>query len=64
MGPNTETILMANPVQALVVNFRAALLGTPFDWVGLGAAGVLGVVMFTVGGWYFRRTERAFADVI
>ena len=64
VGPNTEAILMANPVQALVVNFRAALLGTPFDWVGLGAAGVLGVVMFTVGGWYFRRTERAFADVI
>jgi lipopolysaccharide transport system permease protein len=64
VGPTTERILLANPVQAIVVNFRAALLGTPFDWPGLALAAALGVVLFFLGGRYFRRTERRFADII
>lgn len=64
VGPNTEIVMLANPMQAVVVNFRAALLGTPFDWAGLGIAAAIGVVLFAAGGWYFRRTERAFADMI
>ena len=64
VGPNAELVLLANPVQAIVLNFRAALFGLPFDWSGLGVAGAIGVVLFLAGGWYFRRTERAFADII
>ncbi|HEY3788895.1 MAG TPA: ABC transporter permease [Urbifossiella sp.] len=63
-GPNTAAILLANPVQAVIVNFRAALFGMPLDWPGLGGAAAIGIVLFVAGGWYFRRTERAFADVI
>jgi len=64
VGPETEAILMLNPVQVLIVNFRTAFLGAPLDWVGLGTASLIGVILFLAGGWYFRRTERAFADVI
>jgi lipopolysaccharide transport system permease protein len=64
VGPTTEIVLLFNPVQASITNFRAALLGTPFDWLGLIVAGLLGLLLFAGGGRYFRRTERAFADVI
>jgi lipopolysaccharide transport system permease protein len=64
VGPEASAVLLANPVQAVVVNFRAAVLGTPFDWLGLGVAAAIGMALFAAGATYFRRTERAFADVI
>ena len=64
MSPEAESILMLNPVQGAVVNFRAAVLGTPFDWPGLAAAGVWGAAALLLGAWWFRRTEKAFADLI
>ena len=64
VSPTTEAVLLANPVQAVVTNFRAAVLGTPFDWPGLAVAAAAGVILFAAGAVYFRRTERAFADVI
>ncbi|MFO0804948.1 MAG: ABC transporter permease [Gemmataceae bacterium] len=64
MSPTAELILRLNPVQAVVVNFRAAVLGMPFDWPGLAVAALWGVSAFTLGAWYFRKTEKAFADII
>jgi len=64
VGPTGETLLLLNPLQAVVVNFRAAVLGGPFDWLGLVVAAVWGAAAFALGAWYFRRTERAFADII
>src|SRR4029079_13467910 len=31
VGPTGETLLLLNPLQAVVVNFRPAVLGRPFD---------------------------------
>lgn len=59
-----EVVLAANPVQGVVTNFRAAVLGTPFDWPALGLSAAVGVGLSAAGVWYFRRAERAFADVI
>lgn len=64
VGPVGQTVLLANPVNGVVVNFRAAVLGTPFDWPALGIAALIGAVLTAAGGWYFRHGERAFADVI
>jgi lipopolysaccharide transport system permease protein len=63
-GPVGGAVVAANPVQGVVTNFRAAALGTPFDWPALAASAALGVVLSAAGMWYFRRAERAFADVI
>ena len=63
-GPVGGTVVAANPVQGVVTNFRAAALGTAFDWPALGVSAVVGVVLCAAGVWYFRRAERAFADVI
>lgn len=63
-GPVGEAVQRANPAHGVVVNFRAAALGLPFDWAALGLSAALGAVLFGVGLWNFRRAERSFADVI
>jgi len=55
-----------NPMVGVIDGFRWALLGGenamywPGYWISLGLA----VVIFASGFWYFRKTERMFADVI
>lgn len=63
-GPVGETVLLLNPVQGAVVNFRAALLGLPMDWSALGIAATEAILLLLVGSAYFRRAETSFADVI
>jgi len=53
-----------NPMAGIIDGFRWTLLGTPIYWPGL-AVSVIEVAGFLVSGiWYFRKTERTFADVI
>jgi ABC-type polysaccharide/polyol phosphate export permease len=40
------------------------VLGTPFDWYSLTVSGGIAVMLLFGGLTYFRRVERAFADVI
>jgi lipopolysaccharide transport system permease protein len=52
------------PMAGVIEGFRAALLNTgsmPWDFICMGS--ITAVVSFLVGGFYFRRTERLFADV-
>ncbi len=55
-----------NPMVGVINGYRWAITGQSAfqDWNSLAIS--LGVVCFvTAGGiWYFRKTERAFADVI
>jgi len=53
-----------NPISAVITNARAGLLGqSSFDLPGLAIAGLMSCVMFIVGLYYFRNTERYFADI-
>lgn len=54
-----------NPMVGVIDGFRWAILGaSDVYWPGLYSSAV-GVVLLIVSGiWYFRRTERTFADVI
>ena len=52
------------PMGGVIEGFRACLLGTramPWDLLAMGA--VSSLVVLSIGGLYFRRTERIFADV-
>lgn len=52
------------PMAGVIEAFRAGLLGTgPMPWDLLGMGSLTAVSCFTVGGIYFRRAERLFADV-
>jgi len=55
-----------NPMVGVIDGFRWALLGgaTPLYWPGFVLSAVLVVLLSVTGLWYFRRTERTFADVI
>ncbi|WKN41783.1 ABC transporter permease [Tunicatimonas pelagia] len=53
-----------NPMVGVIEGMRAAFLGTkamPWDLIGIG--GAVSVVLFLFGAFYFRRMEKAFADI-
>lgn len=57
-------MLWLNPISAVITNARAGFLGqSPIDWAALGIALFSGMVMFIIGLYYFRNTERYFADI-
>ncbi|MEI9898293.1 MAG: ABC transporter permease [Chthoniobacter sp.] len=55
-----------NPMVGVIDGFRWAITGTEaiIYWPGFGVSLLLVVLIGLSGLWYFRRTERAFADVI
>ena len=59
-------IYALNPMVGIIDGFRWSLLGarSGMYWPGL-VVGVISVIVLVVSGiWYFRKTERTFADVI
>lgn len=64
--PNWRTVLALNPLTGVVEGFRWCLLGAEQSIYWPGFALSLAVAAFLVlsGLWYFRKTERQFADVI
>jgi lipopolysaccharide transport system permease protein len=55
-----------NPMVGVIDGFRWSVLGgeQTIYWPGLAISIALITVMFITGIWYFRRTERTFADII
>lgn len=54
-----------NPMVGVIDGFRWAILGgRTIYWPSLGISAVVITLMIISGIWYFRRTERTFADVI
>ncbi|MDH7568798.1 MAG: ABC transporter permease [Armatimonadota bacterium] len=56
--------LALNPMAGIINGFRAAFLGTPFDWPRIALSLGVSVLFFLGGAAYFRRVERQFADII
>jgi lipopolysaccharide transport system permease protein len=55
-----------NPMVGVIDGFRWAILGkeTNFYWPGFSLSVVLVAVILVTGLWYFRKTEKTFADII
>lgn len=64
--PNWRDLLALNPMTGVIDAFRWCLLGgqSEFYWRGFGTSMLVGAVLLATGLWYFRKTERSFADVI
>ena len=53
-----------NPMVGVIEGMRAAFLGTksmPWDLIGIG--GIVSIILFVFGAFYFKRMERTFADI-
>ncbi len=64
--PNWQHLLALNPLAGVVDGVRWCLLAgrTDLYWPGLGLSVVVAALLLVTGIWYFRRTERQFADII
>ena len=64
--PNWRDLLALNPLAGVVDGVRWCLLGGRTDLYlpGLAASVVTAAILLFTGVWYFRKTERQFADVI
>ncbi|HEY6047340.1 MAG TPA: ABC transporter permease [Pyrinomonadaceae bacterium] len=59
-----QWILLINPVAAILEGFRAALTGSPIDWLRLLIASAIILFVLIVALYVFRRAEDGFVDVI
>ncbi len=57
-------ILWLNPMHGLIANFRASLLGEPFEWPALAISALFTLVVVVGGLMYFRRVEHTMADTL
>jgi lipopolysaccharide transport system permease protein len=57
-------ILALNPMFGLIDGCRSALLGTPWHLSSVAISTVSALALFAFGLFYFRKTERRFADII
>jgi len=65
-GEYCRLLYSLNPIVGVIDGFRWCILGGEhlFYWPGL-VMSVLGAALFLITGiWYFRRTERTFADLV
>ena len=53
-----------NPLVGIIDGFRWSLLGTPVESPAILSSIVVTLLSLLGGVWYFRRTERGFADAI
>jgi len=58
-----QLIYALNPMAGVIDAYRASILGTPLHYGALGMSVVLSVGLFVFGMFYFRKTERRFADI-
>ena len=61
--PVINRVLILNPMYGIIDSFRAAVLGTPFHPRYLLVSAIMSVAGCVYGMFYFRKTERRFADI-
>ena len=62
---NHRWVMALNPMAGIIEACRSALLGrSPLDWGMLGISAFMICLLFVSGLYYFRRTEKKFADFI
>ncbi len=64
IGQTAQLWLPFNPAYGLILNFRSAALGLPFDWYALFVSGAVGALVLGFALIYFRRVQQNLADTI
>jgi lipopolysaccharide transport system permease protein len=58
-----QWMLGLNPLCGIIDGYRSAILGTPWNFTTLGLSALISTGLFVFALYYFRRTERHFADI-
>ncbi|MDH3347169.1 MAG: ABC transporter permease [Desulfobulbaceae bacterium] len=61
--PKYRWLLALNPMAGIIDGYRSAILGKPWNLTTLAISTVVAIVLFVFGLFYFRKTERRFADI-
>ena len=56
-------LLAINPMAGIIDAYRSAILGKPWNLTTLAVSGSITIVLLVFGMFYFRKTERRFADI-
>jgi lipopolysaccharide transport system permease protein len=56
--------LSINPLAGIIEAYRAALFGMPFNWPALAFATAFTIALLIYAAFFFRKTERTFADIV
>lgn len=60
-----QLLYSLNPMVGVIDGFRWTLLGnTQFPWISVGLGSLIVFILVVTGVYYFRKTERKFADII
>ena len=62
INPGTRMILALNPMFGIISAYRSVILGVDWDPACLAISTASAVGLFTFALFYFRKTERRFAD--
>ena len=58
-----QWLLALNPMTGIIDAYRSAILGKPWNFTTLAVSTAATLVLFVFGLFYFRKTERKFADI-
>ena len=65
MRPSFRYIIALNPMTGVIEAIRTVFTGsTAVNWTTLGISGAASVILFIIGLYYFKVTERFFADIV
>jgi len=65
-GDTLFTVYSLNPMVGVIDGFRWAIMGgeAPIHWLGFTLSLAVVALSLVLGVWYFRKTEKTFADII
>lgn len=64
LGEKWQDIIYVNPLVGIIDGFRWCIVGDPMYWRGFIISVVFTLFFLWLGIWYFRKTEKSFADNI
>jgi lipopolysaccharide transport system permease protein len=63
LSPRAQMVASLNPLTGIIQGFRSAFLGVEWNYSSLAVSTIVTVLMLLFGLFYFKKTERRFADI-